>query len=135
MLFKTTGMGNWVGIKAESRIFSIVEPMGGPSLLWKAAMLWTCWFSICTGSHVKGASVLTAAGVWVKYLVLLAAALQSFSALNATAVFWVLDEISGTWRFTDTLTTIFIKLHVWTAESQLLEMSVIFHSGEWILLL
>lgn len=128
-------MDGELGIKANSRIFSILEPMGGPFLLWKAAMLWTCRFSICTGSGAKGASVLTAAGVWVKYLVLLAAALQTLSALNAAAVFWVLDEVSGTWRFTDTLTTIFIKLHVLTTESQFLQVSVIFHSGEWILLL
>lgn len=65
------------------------------------------------------------AGVWVKYLVLLAAALQTLSALNAAAVLWVLDEISGTWRFTDTLTAIFIKLHVLTTEGQFLEVSVI----------
>lgn len=46
--------------KVESRIFSTLEPMGSPFLLWKAAMLCTCWFSICTCSAVKGASILTA---------------------------------------------------------------------------
>lgn len=122
-------------IKAESRIFLIVAPMGGPFLLWKEAVLWACWFSVRTGSGVKGASVFTAAGVWVKYLVLLTAALHSLSAFNAAAVFWVLDEISGTWHFTDTLATIFIKLHVRPTESQFLEMSMIFHSSKGILLL
>lgn len=47
-------------IKAESRIFLIVAPMGGPFLLWKEAVLWACWFSVRTGSGVKGASVFTA---------------------------------------------------------------------------
>ena len=68
---------------------------------------------------------LSPAGVWVKYLVLLAAALQAFSALNATAVFRVLDEISGTRGFTHTLTTIFVKLHVWPTDSEFLEMRVL----------
>lgn len=49
-----------LGNKAESRIFLTVELMGGPFLLWKAAMLCTGWFSICTHSGVKGASILTA---------------------------------------------------------------------------
>lgn len=61
----------------------------------------------------------------MKYLVLLAAALQALSALQAAAVFWVLDEISGTWGLTDTLTPIFIELHVWPTESQFLEMRVL----------
>lgn len=61
----------------------------------------------------------------MKYLVLPAAALQALSALHATAVFGVLDEISGTRCFTDTLTTIFVKLHVRPTESQFLEMRVV----------
>ena len=56
---------------------------------------------------------------------LLAAALQALSALHATAVFWVLDEISGTRCFTDTLATIVVKLHVRPAESQFLEVRVV----------
>lgn len=60
----------------------------------------------------------------MKYLVLLAAALQTFFALEATAVLWVLDEISGTWCFTDTLTTLIIKLHVWPTEGTFLETRV-----------
>lgn len=49
-----------LGNKAESRIFLTVELRGRPFLLWKAAMLCTGWFSICTHSGVKGASFLTA---------------------------------------------------------------------------
>lgn len=109
--------------------------MGCPFVFWKAAMLGTRWFCICTRSGVKGAYVFTAAGVWVKYLMLLTAALQTLFALNATAVFRVLDEISRTGRFTDTLATIFIKLHVRPAESQFLEVRVVFHSRKWILVL
>jgi hypothetical protein len=52
---------------------------------------------------------------------LLAAALQTFFAFKATAVFWVLDELSGARYFTDTLATIFIQLHVWPTESWFLE--------------
>lgn len=109
--------------------------MSSPFFLRKAAMLGTRWFCICTRSGVKGASVLTAAGVWVKYLVLLAAALQTLCALNAAAVFWVLNEIAGTGCFTDALTLVFIKLHVRPTDSQFLEVRVVFHSSEWILLL
>lgn len=124
-----------LGNKAESRIFLTVELRGRPFLLWKAAMLCTGWFSIGTHSGVKGASFLTAAGIWVKYLVLPAAALQTLSALNATAVFWVLDEICGTGCFTHALATIFIKLHVRPTEGQFLKVRGVFHSSKWILLL
>lgn len=61
----------------------------------------------------------------MKYLVLLAAALQTFLALNATAVFWVLDEVFGAGRLTDALTKVFVKLHVRPAESQFLDMRVV----------
>lgn len=54
-----------------------------------------------------------------------AAALQALSALSATAVFGVLNEVSGTGCFTDTLATVFIKLHVRPTESQFLEVRMV----------
>ena len=98
-------------------------------------MLSTGWLSTCTCSGVKRTSVLTAAGVWVKNLVLLAAALQTFFALKATAVFRVLNEISRTWCFTDALTAIFIKRHVRSTESGFLEVRVVFCPRQWSLVL
>lgn len=133
VLFKMTARGP--GIRVASGIFLALESPDSPFLLWKAAMPCTRVFSTCTCSGVKGASVLTAAGVWVKSLVLLAAALQTLFALKAAAVFRVLDEVSGTQGLTDALTTLFIELHVWPAESRFLERRVIFCSSKWILFL